>query len=207
MPLLSKPESFNAAEGIWRPLEVGSFTSYIVSLLHIKIKPIQLDRGPFPLMQVVVGDEQLGNLAVGVIPLADVVQPGHRLDLDAGGVEQLPDKGIISIRQQVFPLSGHQSIPQTDVDFLCEAVLSDICVVALRAVVGRVAVEQAFRPVVVPDEPLEVLVVNDHPGQAAVGLLNEREFRPQIEGLIAEAGEGGGVALADDLIAPRRPLD
>ena len=103
-----------------------SFTNFIVSLLHIKIKQIQLDRGPFPLMQVVVGDEQLGKLAVGVIPLADVVQTGHRLDLDAGGVVQLPDKGIIIIRQQEFPLNGHQSIPQTDVVFLCEAVLSDI---------------------------------------------------------------------------------
>lgn len=81
-------------------------------------------------MQVVVGDEQLGKLAVGVIPLADVVQPGHRLDLDAGGVVQLPDKGIIIIRQQEFPLNGHQSIPQTDVVFLCEAVLSDVGVVA-----------------------------------------------------------------------------
>lgn len=103
LPLLSKPESFIAAVGIWRPLEVVSFTNFIVSLLHIKIKQIQLDRGPFPLMQVVVGDEQLGKLAVGVIPLADVVQPGHRLDLDAGGVVQLPDKGIIIIRQQEFP--------------------------------------------------------------------------------------------------------
>ena len=73
--------------------------------------------------------------------------------------------------------------------------------------VGRIAVEQALRSVVVPDELLKVLVLNDHSGQTAVGLLNEREIRPQIVGLIAEAGEGGGVALADDLVKPRRPLD
>ena len=66
--------------------------------------------------------------------------------------------------------------------------------------VGRIAVEQALRSVVVPDELLKVLVLNDHSGQTAVGLLNEREIRPQIVGLIAEAGEGGGVALADDLV-------
>ena len=104
-------------------------------------------------------------------------------------------------------MDRQQGIPQTDVVFLCEAVLSDVGVVALRAVVGRVAVEQTLRPVVVPDELLKVLVFNDHPGQTAVGLLNEREIRPQIVGLIAEAGESGGVALADDLIEPRRPLD
>ena len=110
-------------------------------------------------MQVVVGDEQLGKLAVGVVPLTDVVQPGHRLDLDAGGVVQFPDEAVVVVGQQEFTLDRQQGIPQTDVVFLCEAVLSDVGVVALRAVVGRVAVEQTLRPVVVPDELLKVLPV------------------------------------------------
>ena len=85
-------------------------------------------------MQVVVGDEQLGKLAVGVVPLTDVVQPGHRLDLDAGGVVQFPDEAVVVVGQQELAFHGQQGIPQADVVPFREAVLTDVLVIPLCGV-------------------------------------------------------------------------
>ena len=73
--------------------------------------------------------------------------------------------------------------------------------------VGGITVKEAHRAVVLPDELLKVLVLHHHILQTPVGLLNKGEVGPHIVGLAAVAGEGGGVAVADDLIEPRRPLD
>lgn len=63
------------------------------------------------LRHVIVGDEQLGKLAVRVVSLSDVVQPGHRLDLDAGGIVQPSDEGVVVVGQQELAFHGQQGIP------------------------------------------------------------------------------------------------
>ena len=92
-----------------------------------------------------------------------------------------------------------------------EAVLTDVLVIPLCGVVGRVAVEEGHWAVIVPDQCLEVLVFHHHIRQPSVGLLNEREVAPHIVRLAGKAGEsggvGGGVALTDDLVKPGRPLN
>ena len=90
---------------------------------------------------------------------------------------------------------------------LRESVLPDVLVVALGGVVGRVQVEKAHRAVVLPDELFKVLILDDHLGQPPVGLLDEGEVAPHIVGLASEAGQPGGVAVPDQLVEPRRPLD
>ena len=89
---------------------------------------------------------------------------------------------------------------------LCESVLPDVLVVPLGGMVGRVAIKKAHRAVVLPDELLKIFVLHHYVLQTPVGLLDEREVSPHIVGLAAVAGEGRGVAVADDLIEPGRFL-
>ena len=89
---------------------------------------------------------------------------------------------------------------------LGEAVFPDVGVVALGGMVGRVEIEEAHRPVILTEQFFKVLILNNHLGQPAVGLLDERKVAPHIMGLAAEAGQAGGVAVPDELIKPRRLL-
>ena len=68
--------------------------------------------------------------------------------------------------------------------------------------VGRVEIEEAHRPVILTEQLFKVLVLNDHLGQPAVGLLDERKVAPHIVGLAAETGQARSVRIADELIEP-----
>ena len=113
-------------------------------------------------MHIVVGDDQLGELGTIVIPLLDVVDSGGLHEVDAGPVIQASDECIIIVGKKELALDPHQHIPQADVVCLCKAVLPDILIVTLGGVVGRVEIEQARWAVILPDELLEVLVLNNY---------------------------------------------
>ena len=116
------------------------------------------------------------------------------------------DEFIVVVREQEFPLDVEQRIPQADVILLREALFPDIPVEALCVVVGRIAVKEAHRAVIVPDKPFKILVLHHHLCQAAVGLLDERKRSPHILGPTSEAGQGGAIGLPDPLIKPCCPL-
>ena len=73
--------------------------------------------------------------------------------------------------------------------------------------VGRVEIEKAHWPVILMEQFFKVLVLNNHLGKPPVGLLDERKVATHIVGLAAKTGQPGGVAVADELIEPCRPLD
>gem|GEM_PF-2606632 len=162
---------------------------------------------PRTLPEVVVSDQQFGELAVGVVSLLDVVNAGGGDELDAGRIVQLPDELVIVIREQELALYLHKRIPKAYVVFFSESVLADVFVVALGCVVGWVTIEKAHRAVILPDELLEVLVLYDNLCQSSMRLLDQREVRAHIVGLTAEAVEAGCVAETNELIKPCRSLN
>lgn len=81
-----------------------------------------LRRQPAPLMQVIVGNQQLRELAAAVIPLLDVVDPAGFHDPDTGCVVQFPHKLTVVVTEEKLAVDAQQGIPQTDVVGLREAV-------------------------------------------------------------------------------------
>ena len=128
------------------------------------------------LMEVVISNEHLGKLTVGVITLLDIVQPGHGFNINSRRVIQFPDKGAVVVREQEFPLDVQQDIPQTDVVLFRKAILPNIFVIALRFKIGRIAIEKAHRAVVLPDELFIIFILDDHLGKPPIGLLDRGEI-------------------------------
>ncbi len=105
-----------------------------------------------------------------------------------------------------MPGDFQEPVSQTEMIFLCETRLADILVVALRVVIRRVEIEKGGRAVIVQDQLFEVLILHHHGPQPPVGLLNQREIPPHIMRLPGKTGETSGVAVADNLVKPGRPL-
>ena len=78
-------------------------------------------------------------------------------------------------------------------------------IVAFRFVVRRVTVEEALRPVVLPDQLDAVLVLNNHILESFRCRMDQGEVSPHGVGLTSEAVYAGGVAVADEGIIIGRP--
>ena len=127
---------------------------------------------PVSLLRIIVGDDQLRELAPIVVPLLDVVDAGGFHQKNSRLVVQPPHKSIVVVGQQELSLYGQQRVPQADVVPFREAVLTDVLVIPLCGMVGRVEIEKAHRTVVLADQLFEVLVLNNDLRQPAVGLFN-----------------------------------
>jgi len=157
-------------------------------------------------MQIVIGNENFGELRPIVVPLLDVVDAGKGFRLDTRCVIEAADKFTVVVGQQKFAVNPQQRIPQTDMVFFREAVLAHIFVIAFGFKIRRVAVEKADGAVILPNELLEILVFDDHLGKPPVGLLNEGKVTADVVGLAAVAGQPRRIAVADELVKPCRPL-
>jgi len=170
-------------------------------------KQVQLCRSIFiTLMQIIVGNEDFGELRSVVVPLLDVVDTGKGFRLNARCFIETADKFTVVVGQQEFAVDPKQRIPQTDVVFFCKAVLAHIFVIAFGFKIWWIAVEEAHRAVVLPDELLEILVFDNHLGKPPVCLLYEGKVAADVVGLAAVAGKPRCVAVADELVKPCRPL-
>ena len=157
-------------------------------------------------MHIVVGYEDFRELRPIVVPLLDVVDASVGVDLDARCVVQISDEVAVVVREQEFALGAHQGVPQTDVVLFGKTVLAHVFVVALGFKVGRVAVEKADRAVILPDQLFKVFVFDHDLGKPPVGLFDDGEVPADVVGLAAKAGQSAGVAVADELVKPRRFL-
>ncbi len=157
-------------------------------------------------MHIIVGDEDFGEDRSAVVPLLNVVNPGTGFYLDSLKGIQFPDKITVVVGQQKFSFDSNQGIPKPDVIFFSETVLADIAVVPFRFEVRGVAIKETDRPVILPDQMDTVLVFDYDLCKASVCLLDKGKVGTDIVGLAAIACKPRGVAVADDLIKPCRPL-
>lgn len=157
-------------------------------------------------MQIIVGNEDFGELRSVVVPLLDIVNAGKGFRLDARCFIEAADKFTVVVGQQKFAVDPQQHIPQTDMVFFRETVLAHVFVIAFGFKIRRVAVEKAHGAVILPDELLEILVFDDDLGKPTVCLLYEGKVAADVVGLAAVAGQPRRIAVADELVKPRRPL-
>ena len=127
---------------------------------------------PVPLLRIIVGDDQLRELAPIVVPLLDVVDASGFHQKNSRLVVQPPHKSIVIVGQQELSLDGEEGVPQTDVIGLGESIFTDILVIPFCGMVGRVEIEKAHRAVILANQPFEVLVLNNDLRQPAMGLFN-----------------------------------
>lgn len=92
-------------------------------------------------MHIVIGNDQLRELGAVVVPLFDVVEPCGFHQVDARLIVQAADELIVVIGKQKLAFNPHQGISQTNVIRLCETVLTDVLIVALRGMIGWVKIE------------------------------------------------------------------
>ena len=115
----------------------------------------------FPLVHVVVGDQQFAEHTAAVEPLSDVVEPLVSVHLTA--VVQAADLLTVVVRNKELSAYTRKCIPEPFVVGSCETY---VFVIALGRVVGRVAVEKAHLAVLSADELLKIPVFDYDPLQA-----------------------------------------
>ena len=91
---------------------------------------------PVPLLRIIVGDDQLRELAPIVVPLLDVVDASGFHQKNSRLVVQPPHKSIVIVGQQELSLDGEEGVPQTDVIGLGESIFTDILVIPFCGMVG-----------------------------------------------------------------------
>ena len=107
---------------------------------------------------------------------------------------------MVVVRQQELALRRQQRVPQA---FVASAAKGDIAVVILGVYIRRVAIEKAHRPVILPDELLEVLILHNHLLQPCAGFIDEWEVPPHAVRLRRKAAAACRVAVSDDLVKRR----
>lgn len=91
---------------------------------------------PVSLLRIIVGDDQLRELAPIVVPLLDVVDAGGFHQKNSRLVVQPPHKSIVVVGQQELSLDGEEGVPQTDVICFGESILTDVLVIPLCGMVS-----------------------------------------------------------------------
>jgi len=148
-------------------------------------------------LDIVIGDEQFGELAAALVPLFDIVQPRYRHHVYAGNIVQLPYLRLVAIAEKPLALDSHEAVEQALVALPAEV---RVAVVLFRSEVRRVEVEEALGPVVVADEFGEVFVLNDDAAQPVMRSVDGGKIRPQVMGPAMVAVASRGITKAYELI-------
>ena len=155
----------------------------------------------FPLVHVIVGNQQLTEHTAAVEPLPDVVEPLVSVHLAA--VVQAAYFLAVVVRNKELSAYTRKCIPEPFVVGSCETY---VFVIALGRVIRRVAIEKAHLAVLCGDELLKVSVFDYDSLQTARSLFYQREIAPHGVGSAAEAVTAACVAVPDKLIELRGAL-